>query len=95
MVKIILTAEEITAIAEKKTEHTDSYQAIRRQINKLFRSQDNSKLFPVNGRFNVTERAIQRARGYESQSGIAMEPLEYALFIEDTQSKIVNDNKLL
>ena len=31
-----------------------------RQINALFRARDESHLFPVNNRFNATERAIRR-----------------------------------
>ena len=33
-----------------------------RQINKLFRANDESDKWPICGRFNVTERAINRIR---------------------------------
>lgn len=33
-----------------------------RQINKLFRANDESHLWPVSGAFNVTDRAIRRLR---------------------------------
>jgi len=89
MAKEILTAEQIVDIAEKVA-RTDTNRAIRRQINKLFHEQDDSKLFPVNGAFNVTNRAIGRAHKFERLSGVGMEPLEYALFLEAETSSIVN-----
>lgn len=83
-----LTAEAIVQQAEEKA-RTNSNLAIRRQINKMFRLQDDSSLWPINGRFNVTERAIRKARWFESQTDI-MGPLEYALFLEEEMSRIVN-----
>lgn len=92
MVKESLTAEQIVEIAEQNAK-TDTVTAIRRQINKLFRKQDDSHLYPINGAFNVTERAIQRAHRYESQSGVGMDDsLEYALFLEAETSRIVNSD---
>lgn len=88
MAKEILTAEQICKDAEEKA-RMDSNLAIRRQINKLFREQDDSSLWPINGRFNVTERAIRKARWFESQTDV-MGPLEYALFLEQETSNIVN-----
>jgi len=44
----------------------------------------------VNGAFNVTNRAIGRAHKFERLSGVGMEPLEYALFLEAEISSIVN-----
>jgi hypothetical protein len=65
----------------------------RKVINKLFRLQDDSHLWPVSGRFNVTERAIRKARWFERESGCMLDDLEYALFIESECSRIVNDPK--
>lgn len=88
MIMACLTAQRIAELAEEKA-RTDSNLAIRRQVNKMFRLQDDSSLWPINGRFNVTERAIRKARWFESQTDI-MGPLEYALFLEEEMSRIVN-----
>ena len=65
-----------------------------RQINAYFRRNDESHLWPVLGRFNVTERAIRRIRrlrrmGMEVNSGY-----EYYLTLEREISEIVNDPRL-
>ena len=82
-----LTAEEIFAIADRRSQ---TAMGQRRVINRLFRQQDDSNKWPVNNKFDVTERAIRRARKFESQSGV-MSPLEYAMFLEQDTSQIVND----
>lgn len=81
---MILTAEQIVSQSE-----TNTSLGTRRKINKLFREQDDSHLWPVSGKFNVTDRAIQRAYKIEQANG-TMSPLEYALFIEAESSRIVN-----
>jgi hypothetical protein len=86
---MIKTAEEIWAIAEKKSQSAIGQRVI---INRLFRNQDDSDKWPVKGRFNVVERAIRHARKYEHDSGCIMDPLEYALFLENDTSQIVNDS---
>jgi hypothetical protein len=68
---------------------TNTSLGTRRNINKLFREQDDSHLWPVSGKFNVTERAIRKANKMEQANG-SMSPLEYALFIEHESSRIVN-----
>ena len=83
---VALTAEQIVKMAEEKS---DTYNGIRREINRLFRKQDDSHLWPISGKFNVTERAIRSARNFESYNGI-MSPLEYAYFLEQETSDIVN-----
>ena len=65
-----------------------------RKINAFFRKNDESRLYPVLGRFNVTERAIRRIRrlrrmGMEVNSGY-----EYYLTLEREISEIVNDPRL-
>lgn len=59
----------------------------RRQINAYFRQHDESRLWPVCGRFNATERAIRRVRrmGLAGRGG-----LEYYLTLERVASEIVN-----
>jgi len=83
---MILTAEQIVSQSE-----TDTNLGTRKNINKLFRQQDDSHLWPVSGKFNVTERAIRRANKMERANG-TMSPLEYALFLEEETSRIVNDS---
>lgn len=62
----------------------------KREINAYFLHFDESNLFPICGKFNVTKRAINRikrlqAKGLEVNSG-----LEYYLTLENTISEIVN-----
>jgi len=82
-----LTAEQIAAHADDK----DGVSNVR-AINRLFREQDESHLFPINGRFNVTERAIRRVRTLARHNG-ALAGLEYAYAIDWEISEIVNDEK--
>ena len=81
------TAEQILALAEKKSQ---TILGQIRFINKFFRAQDDSSMWPINGRFSVTERAIRHARKFEREGGV-MTPYEYALFLEAEESRIVND----
>lgn len=62
-----------------------------RQINAYFRKHDESKLWPVCGRFNATERAIRSMRRFRRASGCANGGLEYYLCLESTLSEIVNN----
>jgi hypothetical protein len=58
-----------------------------RLINRLFRAQDDSDLWPVNGAYNATERAIRRLRRLRiAEHG----SLEYALCLHDEIGRIVN-----
>jgi len=84
-----LTAEEIVKRAEAGN---ISDRAITTAINRLYRQQDESHLWPISGGFNVTERAIRRIREVERVNG-GMSPLEYAYAIESQLSEIVNDSK--
>ena len=58
-------------------------------INKLFREMDESDLWPICGKFNVTERAIRKA-AIQRDSG-AVYGLEYACLLESIISQEVND----
>ena len=61
-----------------------------RQINSLMLKEDDSKLFPICGRFNVTKRAIRKLRTLR-QKGLEVNPgLEYYLSLNDIVSQIVN-----
>lgn len=59
-------------------------------INKLFRFQDESHLYPINNRFNVTERAIRQAAKFQRDNG-AVYGLEYAYLIYGLIDEIVNN----
>lgn len=59
-------------------------------INRAFRKQDESSLWPISGRFNVTERAIRRVRVSFRNYGEYCEGLAYALALEAEISTIVN-----
>ncbi len=83
----LLTAEEIARL----TDDTEGLGNIR-AINKLYRAQDTSDLWPVRGRFNVTERAIRQARNFQRQSG-AVYGLEYCYLLDSLISQIVNDGR--
>lgn len=78
------TAEQIA----NETDEKDGLANIR-AINKIYRSQDESDLWPVKGRFNVTERAIRRVQRFARSNG-AIYGLEYCLAIENEMSDIVN-----
>jgi len=62
----------------------------RRQIFKEFREKDDSKLFPVCGKFNATERAIRRLYKFESAYGERLEGLHLELWLENEITNIVN-----
>ena len=78
--------------AEQIARETDDKEGIAniRAINKLYRKQDESHLYPILGRFNVTERAIRQARKFQRDSG-AVYGLEYCYLLESLMSDIVND----
>lgn len=61
------------------------------EINRLFRAQDDSHLFPVNNRFDATERAIRRVRKFNQAGGYCSVGLEYAYAIDSELSHIVNN----
>ena len=61
----------------------------RRDINKMFRNNDESRLWPINGKFNATERAIRRVNRMERHNG-SLYGYEYAMAIDEEISKIVN-----
>lgn len=62
-----------------------------RQINKIFRKDDDSHPWPICGRFNATERAIRKIRR-ERREGLEINAgLEYWLALEREISTIVNN----
>lgn len=61
--------------------------ANHRAIFKHYRSIDESHLYPIFNRFNVTKRAIQ----HESKLGYALTGLELCLFLGEEIKNIVNN----
>jgi len=59
------------------------------EINRLYRAQDESHLFPICGKFNATERAIRKARKFQSEAG-AVYGLEYCYLLSELISEAVN-----
>jgi hypothetical protein len=80
-----LTAEQIAERAEKY-----DGRANRAAINKLYRKQDESHLYPISDRFNATERAIRRLQRYDRAGACINDGLEYAMALEAELSHIVN-----
>ena len=71
--------------------NTDVTDMTVRQINKLFRDNDESGLWPVRGRYNVTERAIRRVRRDVLPHTGPTGGIEYAETLSNTISEIVNN----
>jgi hypothetical protein len=64
----------------------------RRSINKVLRAIDQSDLFPINGAFNVTERAFRSVNKLERANGTLSDE-EYILAVEEQCKEIVNNPK--
>ena len=64
-------------------------QANIKEINRLYRRQDESHFYPISNRFDATERAIRKARAFQRDAG-AVYGLEYSLLIDGILSDIVN-----
>ena len=86
--RTILTAEQIVKIAQE--DDINDFNVLRKRVYHLFLLQDDSCLWPVNNRFNVTKRAERRIRRAEREGLIFDDLLSYALTHENIQSEIVN-----
>ena len=73
----------------KMFKHLDEPQ-FTREVNLYFREQDESHLWPINGRFNATERAIRKARQYRRDTGSGYW-LEYIYLLDSLIEEIVNE----
>ena len=71
-------------IAERAERYTG--RANRAAINRAFRAADESHLWPINGRFDATERAVRR---FMHEAG-ELSGLAYALALDAELSRIVN-----
>jgi len=83
---MLLTAEKIA----KQAEDLEGLANIR-AINKMYRDQDESHLWPISGKFNVTERAIRKARWLTRETGEKQTGLEYCYTLEMIMSEMVNN----
>jgi hypothetical protein len=59
------------------------------RINNEYRAKDQSHLWPVNGKFNATERAIKHVRQANQYGGDVGE-LQYRMQLDAALSSIVN-----
>lgn len=81
-----MLSSELREIVRKSTLKTEL--SARRMINKWFRDNDESHLWPICNKFNVTERAIRQVRKFEREN--EMEYSDYAVAIDRAISVIVN-----
>lgn len=77
---------------DKIVERAERYTgcANRAVINRAFRAADESHLWPINGRFDATERAIRAVQRFMRDGGYDLTGLEYALALDAELSRIVN-----
>ena len=77
----------IDAIVERAERYTG--RANRAAINRAFRAADESHLWPINGRFDATERAVRAVRRFMHEAG-ELSGLAYALALDAELSRVVN-----
>ena len=82
------TAEQIA----RDVEHLDGLAELK-AINKAYRAQDESHLWPISSKFNATDRAIRQARVFHNANGYTG-GLEYCYMLDGLLTDIVNDPKL-
>ena len=63
-----------------------------RRVNKEMRARDESHLYPVCGRFNVTNRAINAVRAYRRAGYNVYDADHYEHMLENTISEMINSN---
>ncbi len=63
------------------------------EVNRLFRRHDESHLWPIQGRFNATERAIRRVRNNILRHIGSTGGCEYAAILDAEIGQIVNSNQ--
>lgn len=61
------------------------------KMNRRFRETDESHLWPIRNRFNVTERAIKRVQRMQRQGMVISSNYEYYVAVDFEISDIVND----
>lgn len=64
-----------------------------RAINREMRQRDDSHLWPILGKFSVTERAIRQARYIRRKGSECYDATEYRALLDNLESAIVNDER--
>lgn len=77
-------------ILEKMLPYERANEMTIAQINAHYRLYDESRLWPISGKFNATERAIRRLRKLRREGLEINGGAEYALALENEISRIVN-----
>jgi hypothetical protein len=62
-------------------------------VNREFRQNDQSHLWPICGKFSVAERAIRQARSYLNEGAGCDSAEEYRALLDSLESTIVNDER--
>ena len=86
----LLAAKHLRGIEMKTFNSLAAFNSIR-QVNRFFRHEDESNLWPINGKFNVTERAIRQLR--KLRRDCPMDVTEYAQALDSQISQIVNNER--
>lgn len=79
------------ALTEERIDELAKGSKIR--MNKIFRLMDNSDKHPILSNFNATERAIRKAQRFQRLSGVDLQGLEYAYFVNNEIGVIVNEGR--
>lgn len=66
-----------------------------RKIHRVFRNCDDSSKWPINGKFNATERAIRRLAKQRAGHEMVIDGYEYAMILDHEITMIVNDPKIM
>ena len=74
----------------RETDHLEGIEN-KKAINKLFLAQDESHLWPINGKFNITKRAIRKAQELARKTGESQYGLEYCYTLDMIIGEIVNN----
>jgi len=77
-------------IAERAEKAACAGKLNRALINRFFRKQDESHLWPICNKFNATNRAIRRLQRRQRDGLCVDDGLEYALALDSEISSIVN-----
>lgn len=67
--------------------------ANRTAIFKYYRNIDESSLWPIRNKFNLTERVINKLYRFERLGGYYLTGLELCLWLDNEMSQMVNDSE--
>ena len=86
-----MSATSATAAVIAQEKHPDAFGSFA-SVRRLMRDQDDSHLWPVCNRYNVTARAIRRVRDAIGAGLVIDSPLEYYAAIDAEISDMVNSD---